>query len=63
MSVWKKLLWIGVAALGHVGGRRAGALARRTDQRSLDRHRWILRVVDQLPFLQQMAGDQSARSK
>ncbi len=46
MSMWKKLLWIGVAALGHLGCRRARTLARRTNQRALDRDRRVLRIID-----------------
>ena len=63
MSVWKKLLWIAVAALGTWAVAVLGAIARRTNQRVLDRHRRVLRVIDQLSFLQQMAGDKGARSE
>ena len=47
-----------VARLGVAGS--AGAISRRADQRTLDRCRWILRVVDQLSFLQQMARGKGA---
>src|SRR5947207_4142881 len=45
--------------LGRKRAGGAGPFARRTSQRALDCDRRVLCVRDQLPFLQQMAGDKS----
>ena len=63
MSVWKKLLWIGVAALGTWAVAML-ALSRGEQISAL----WIViagfcALSHQLSFLQQMARDQSARSE